>query len=245
VDDEHTRAAAARIEGANKRVIRVSVVSPLHDGYYAQGNRIFRASSGKVQAVADLAGIGSLRGIHNAQNAACAVAACVALGVDLKAIQKGLSSFPGLAHRMQEIGRMHNVLFVNDSKATNADSTAKALASFEDIFWIAGGKPKTGGIISLAPFFPRIRKAYLIGEAAKEFAHTLDGKVSYEIDRVLSAAVHAAARDAVASGLKEPVVLLSPACASFDQYPNFEVRGKAFTEAVLATPGVTATVNAS
>ena len=130
------------------------------------------------------------------------------------------------------------MLFVNDSKATNADSAAKALASFDDIFWIAGGKPKTGGITSLAEFFPRIRKAYLIGEAAQEFAQTLDGKVPYEIAGVLSAAIDAAARDAEASGLKEPVVLLSPACASFDQYPNFEVRGKAFTDLVLAIPGV-------
>jgi UDP-N-acetylmuramoylalanine--D-glutamate ligase len=245
VDDEFTRAAAERIERAKRRVIRVSVVSAVQDGYYAEGNHIFRTSNGKAQAVADLGGIGSLRGIHNAQNAACAIAACVALGIELEAIQKGLTSFPGLAHRMQEIGRKGNVLFVNDSKATNADSAAKALASFKDIFWIAGGKPKTGGITSLAPFFPRICKAYLIGEAAKEFAHTLEGKVPYEVARILPAAIEAAAREAVASGLKEPVVLLSPACASFDQYPNFEVRGKAFTEAVLATPGVTATVNAS
>jgi len=245
VDDEFTLAAAERIERAKKRVVRVSVVSPLRDGYYAENGRIFSAAGGKAHAVADLAGIGSLRGIHNAQNAACAIAACIALGIGLDAIQKGLTSFPGLAHRMQEVGRKGNVLFVNDSKATNADSAARALASFKDIFWIAGGKPKTGGITSLTPFFPGIRKAYLIGEAAKEFAHTLDGKVPYEIDRLLSAAISAAARDAAASGLKEPVVLLSPACASFDQYPNFEVRGKAFTEAVLSIPGVTATVNAS
>ena len=130
------------------------------------------------------------------------------------------------------------MLFVNDSKATNADSAAKALASFTDIFWIAGGKPKTGGIASLAEFFPRIAKAYLIGEAATEFARTLDGKVPAEISVTLAAAVAAAARDAAASGAKEPVVLLSPACASFDQYPNFEVRGKAFVDLVLAIPGI-------
>ena len=116
---------------------------------------------------------------------------------------------------------------------------ARALASFTDIFWIAGGKPKTGGIESLAEFFPRIAKAYLIGEAAKDFAATLDGKVAHEIDGVLSAAIDAAARDAESSPAKEPVVLLSPACASFDQYPNFEVRGQAFTDLVLAMPGVT------
>ena len=204
-----------------------------------------RASGGKAQAVADLAGIGSLRGSHNAQNAACAVAACVALSIDLPAIQKGLASFPGRAHRMQQVGRKGNLLFVNDSKATNADSAAKALASFNDIYWIAGGKPKTGGIVSLAEFFPRIRKAYLIGEAAKEFAQTLEGRVPYEISGVLSAAVDAAARDAAAARLDEPVVLLSPACASFDQYRNFEVRGTAFTDAVMAIPGMTANVNAS
>jgi UDP-N-acetylmuramoylalanine--D-glutamate ligase len=238
VDDRYTRAAADRIERAGKPVVRVSVLAPLRDGYYAEGSRIVRAAAGKTHPVVQLAGIGSLRGAHNAQNAACAVAACVALGIDLPAIQKGLVSFPGLAHRMQQVGRKGKVLFVNDSKATNADSAAKALSSFSDIFWIAGGKPKTGGIESLAEFFPRIRKAYLIGEAAGDFAKTLDGKVPYDMSGVLSAAVDAATRDAEASGLKEPVVLLSPACASFDQYPNFEVRGKAFSDLVTAIPGV-------
>jgi UDP-N-acetylmuramoylalanine--D-glutamate ligase len=197
-----------------------------------------RAADGKAAPVAQLAGIGSLRGQHNAQNAACAIAACVALGIDLPAIQKGLISFPGLAHRMQQVGRKGRVLFVNDSKATNADSAAKALGSFHDIYWIAGGRAKTGGITGLADFFPRIAKAYLIGEAAKDFAAALEGKVPYEIDDVLSEAVTAAARDAAGSCAKEAVVLLSPACASFDQFPNFEVRGQAFTDLVLALPGV-------
>ena len=244
VDDRYTREAATRIERARKNVVRVSVAAPLREGYYAEGTRILRARNGRAHPVAQLAGIGSLRGEHNAQNAACAVAACVALGLDLAAIQKGLATFPGLAHRMQQVGRKStnsgNVLFVNDSKATNADSAAKALASFHDIFWIAGGKPKTGGITGLAEFFPRIRKAYLIGEAAKDFAATLDGKVPYEMSEVMSAAVDAAARDAEASGATEAVVLLSPACASFDQYRNFEVRGQAFTELVRALPGVSA-----
>ena len=238
VDDRYARDAADRIERAGKSVVRVSVKGPVRDGYYAEGSRIMRAAAGIAHLVAQLAGIGSLRGEHNAQNAACAAVACVALGLDLPTIQKGLVSFPGLAHRMQQVGHKGNVLFVNDSKATNADSAARALASFSDIFWIAGGKPKTGGIESLAEFWPRIRKAYLIGESAKDFATTLDGKIPYEIAGVLPAAVAAAARDAAASGCKEPVVLLSPACASFDQYPNFEVRGKAFTDTVLAIPGV-------
>ncbi len=242
VDDSYTRAAADRVERAGRKVVRVSVAGPLRDGFYADGSRIVRAAEGKAYPVAQLAGIGSLRGSHNAQNAASAVAACVALGIDLPAIQKGLISFPGLAHRMQTVGTRTiasgRVLYVNDSKATNADSAAKALASFHDIYWIAGGKPKTGGIDSLSEYWPRIAKAYLIGEAADEFGRTLDGKVDYEIVGLLSLAVDGATRDAEASGLKEPVVLLSPACASFDQYPNFEVRGKAFTELVRALPGV-------
>ena len=192
----------------------------------------------RPRSIATLDGIGSLRGLHNAQNAACASAAALALGLSAAQIQKGLRSFPGLAHRMEQVGRQGRVLFVNDSKATNADSTAQALASFTDMFWIAGGKPKTGGITSLAGFFPRIRKAYLIGEAAAEFAQTLDGKVAYDMSGTLEQAVAAAARDAGPSGLKEPVVLLSPACASFDQYRNFEVRGDRFRELVLALPGV-------
>jgi UDP-N-acetylmuramoylalanine--D-glutamate ligase len=241
VDDRYTREAAERIEHAGKTVVRVSVEAPLRDGYYAEGSRIVRACDGKALAAAELSGIGSLRGAHNAQNAACALAACVALGLDLPAVQRGLVSFPGLAHRMQEVGRKGRVLFVNDSKATNADSAAKALGSFRDIFWIAGGKPKVGGIAGLAEFFPRIRKAYLIGEAAADFAKTLDGKVEHEIVGVMAAAVDAATRDAEASGLKEPVVLLSPACASFDQYPNFEVRGQAFVDLVRALPGVVST----
>ena len=240
VDDRWTRSAADRIERAGHKVVRVSTTGPLRDGYFAEGTRIMRADNGKAHPAVQLAGIGSLRGLHNAQNAACAVAACAAIGIDLPTIQKGLVRFPGLAHRMQQIGRKGSILYVNDSKATNADSAAKALGSFNDIFWIAGGKPKTGGIASLAEFFARIRKAYLIGEAAEDFAHTLEGKVPYEVVGVMSAAVDAATRDAEASALREPVILLSPACASFDQYPNFEVRGKAFADLVRAVPGVEA-----
>ncbi len=125
------------------------------------------------------------------------------------------------------------MLFINDSKATNADSAAKALASFENIYWIAGGLPKEGGIAELAEFFPRIAKAYLVGKAAPDFARTLDGRVPYEIAGTLDVAVEHAARDAAAAG-KPAVVLLSPACASFDQFPNFEVRGNRFRELVRA-----------
>ena len=241
VDDEWCRAIADRLAKAGKRLERISVRGKIPDGLYLEDRRIMRAAGGAAAPLAELGGIGSLRGLHNAQNAACAAAAALALGLDAAAIQAGLRSFPGLAHRMEEVGRRGAVLFVNDSKATNADSAAQALACFDDIFWIAGGKPKTGGIESLRRFFPRIRKAYLIGEAAEDFAASLGAGVPHEIAGTLDNALAAAARDAEASPAREPVVLLSPACASFDQYRNFEVRGDAFRDLVRKLPGVAAT----
>ena len=238
VDDDWCRAIADRLAQAGKRVVRISVHRELSDGIYVANGRIMRGTGSGVTPIAELGGIGSLRGQHNAQNAACAAAAALALGLEPAAIQAGLRSFPGLAHRMEELGRRGAVLYVNDSKATNADSAAQALACFSDIFWIAGGKPKTGGIESLRGFFPRIRKAYLIGEAADEFAATLSPGVPHEIDGTLDKALAAATRDAEASTVAEPVVLLSPACASFDQYRNFEIRGAAFRDLVTALPGV-------
>jgi UDP-N-acetylmuramoylalanine--D-glutamate ligase len=239
VDDPWCAAAADRIEQAGKRLARVSVRRPLHDGLYVEGESIIQAVEGSTCTIAGIGGIGSLRGVHNAQNAACAAAAALALGLSPQAIQQGLLTFPGLAHRMEEVGYRGRVLFVNDSKATNADSAAQALACFSHIFWIAGGRAKTGGIASLARFFPGIRKAYLIGEAATDFAAELQGRVPHIIAGTLERAVELAAADAEASDVAEPVVLLSPACASFDQYRNFEIRGDKFRELVRALPGLT------
>jgi UDP-N-acetylmuramoylalanine--D-glutamate ligase len=240
VDDNLCAAVADRLDRGGKNVVRVSVRRPLADGIYVEAEQVIRASGAAARAVAGLGQIGSLRGAHNAQNAACASGAALALGVTPAVIQQGLRTFPGLAHRMEEIGRKGRVMFVNDSKATNADSAAQALACFTDIFWIAGGKPKTGGLSSLAGFFPRMRKAYLIGEAAAGFAAELEGRVPHVVAGTLERAVELAARDAEAADVKEPVVLLSPACASFDQFRNFEARGDAFRELVLALPGVVA-----
>jgi UDP-N-acetylmuramoylalanine--D-glutamate ligase len=219
--------------------MRVSVRGPLRDGLFVETENIVQATSGNACPIAHIGGIGSLRGLHNAQNAACAAGAALALGLSPHAIQQGLRSFPGLAHRMEQVGRKGRVLFVNDSKATNADSAAQALACFSDIFWIGGGKAKSSGITSLTSFFPRIRKAYLIGEAAADFGRTLEGQVPCVVAGTLDRAVELAARDAVACDLAEPVVLLSPACASFDQYRNFEIRGDRFRELVRALPGLT------
>ena len=156
-----------------------------------------------------------------------------------KALQLAIDSFPGLAHRLEEIGQIGRTLFINDSKATNADSARKALATWDrDIFWITGGRQKEGGIAGLEPLFPRVGKAYLIGASSDEFAAALDGRIAFERCGTLEVAVAAAARDAAACDGPEPVVLLSPACASYDQFKNFEARGEAFRELVTALPGV-------
>ncbi len=239
VDDKPSQAIADRTARAGRRVVRVSARRPLADGVYATGSDIFAVGDGASIRVASLAGIGALRGTHNAQNAAAAVAVARACDLDQATIVKGLKNFPGLSHRMEEVGRRGRVLFVNDSKATNADAAAKALASFAPIYWIAGGRPKEGGITPLTDFFPRIAKAYLIGEAAADFAATLGTAVPHEMSGTLDAAVAAAAADAARDKAAEPVVLLSPACASYDQFKNFERRGDAFRALVLQLDGIT------
>ena len=238
VDDVYCAQIADRLERVGKDVVRISKRLPLTDGYFADGTNLMEARHGRYSRIAFLEGIGSLRGQHNAQNALAAVAACVRVGLELGEIQSGLESFPGLAHRMEQVGRKDHVLFVNDSKATNADAAAPALSSFPRIYWIAGGLAKEGGIEPLRSFFPRVAKAYLIGEAAPAFSATLGEAVPYEISGTLAAAVEHAAHDAALDGAGEAVVLLSPACASFDQFKNFEIRGEAFRQAVNAIDGV-------
>jgi UDP-N-acetylmuramoylalanine--D-glutamate ligase len=238
VDDSFCAQIADRLERAGKDVVRISKRLPLTDGYFADGTNLMEAVNGRYERIAFLEGIGSLRGQHNAQNALAAVVACLKVGLELGEIQSGLESFPGLAHRMEQVGRKGHVLFVNDSKATNADASAPALSSFPRIYWIAGGLPKEGGIEPLRGFFPRVAKAYLIGEAAPAFAATLGEAAPYEISGTLAAAVEHAAADAEKDDGGEAVVLLSPACASFDQFKNFEMRGEAFRQAAQSIKGV-------
>ncbi|MBN9025168.1 MAG: UDP-N-acetylmuramoyl-L-alanine--D-glutamate ligase [Rhizobiales bacterium] len=237
VDDDWCSTIASDLDKRGVAVERISVRRPVANGYFVDKGRIVEADDAVIREVANLDGIGSLRGAHNAQNAAAAIAAARALSISEAEIVEGLKSFPGLAHRMERVARIDRALFVNDSKATNADAAEKALASYDRIYWIAGGKPKTGGITSLASYFPRIAKAYLIGDAAEEFAATLAGKVETVMSGTMDVAVADAARDAATDGAAEPVVLLSPACASYDQYSNFEQRGDHFRSLVLALDG--------
>jgi UDP-N-acetylmuramoylalanine--D-glutamate ligase len=239
VDDPMSRAIADACEDKGVNVARVSV-EPLNvKGVFADGETLVGVTGADAAQLANLSGVGSLRGAHNAQNAAAAVAIALALNVSPEEIRSGLHTFPGLPHRMEEVGRIGEALFINDSKATNADSTEKALKSFEDIFWILGGKAKEGGIEPLKEYFPKIRKAYLIGAAADEFARTLGSQVPHVYCGTLDKAVEQAASDAQALGA-HAVVLLSPACASYDQFPNYEVRGNHFRDLVRALPGIEA-----
>jgi UDP-N-acetylmuramoylalanine--D-glutamate ligase len=234
VDDPWCQRICTELVAANHRTIwPVSSGRAMGRGVYALQGMLYDGTGDRVFEVADLTRARSLPGRHNWQNAAAAYAAARALGVSSDTAAEGLMSFPGLAHRMETVAEIAGVRFVNDSKATNPDAARQALSSYPKVHWIAGGQPKQGGIEALADLFPRVAKAYLIGEAAPEFARTLDGKADYSLCGDIEAATAAAFADAARSG-EDAVVLLSPACASFDQFPDFEARGEAFRSVVLS-----------
>ncbi len=232
VDDDWCSHICTELIAANRRAIRpISAGRAIGRGVYALSGVLYDATGERAMEVADLSRAEALPGRHNWQNAAAAYAAAVALGLTPGDVAKGLMSFPGLAHRMENLPPIGRVKFVNDSKATNADAARQAMSAIPKFYWIAGGVPKAGGIEPLAGLFDRVEKAYLIGEAAADFKRTLDGRADAVIAGDLAAATEMAYRDALASG-EDAVVLLSPACASFDQFPDFEVRGDAFREIV-------------
>ncbi len=237
VDEPEGRYLANQMsEGpGDDRVIRISSGQKL-DGFgwtvFARKGFLTEWRRGKQTASLDLREVKGLPGAHNHQNAACAYAVCRTLGLAPKLIEAALQSFAGLPHRSQLVGERAGVRFVNDSKATNVDSAAKALQAFPKIRWIAGGMGKDGGIKALLPFIGSVQKAYLIGHSARDFTLEL-GDTPHEICETMARAVAAAAADAQAG----EVVLLAPAAASFDQYPNFEKRGEDFTACVRALIG--------
>jgi UDP-N-acetylmuramoylalanine--D-glutamate ligase len=229
IDDE----PSALIAGQIRRATRISGWQKAD--IWCDGG-ILRDDAGPI---ADLSRAHALPGTHNAQNAAAAAALALALGIGRGDIDAGLRSFAGLAHRQELIASIGGVRFVNDSKATNADAAARALGCYDRVIWIAGGIAKDGGIESLATFFPRVAEALLIGRDAASFAATLAGhgvahRIVGDLDRAVPEALAAAGR----SGAE--AVLLSPACASFDQFSGFEARGAHFAalvRALAAAPG--------
>ncbi|WP_149540568.1 UDP-N-acetylmuramoyl-L-alanine--D-glutamate ligase [Siccirubricoccus phaeus] len=205
------------------RRIPISGTGPQPGGVWT-ADLVLRDDAGPIL---DLREAPTLPGAHNAQNAAAASAMALWLGLPRGALAEGLRSYPGLPHRQERVGTHRGVVFVNDSKATNADSTEKALASYERVVWIAGGTAKEGGIESLAPLFPRIAEAFLIGRDAPLLAATLAAHgVKHSIPGTLAEATREAAAAAFAGAA--PVVLLSPACASWDQFTGYDQRGEAF-----------------
>lgn len=238
VDDAYTRGIYDELRAAGDQiVVPISGEHRVQGGVYVVDGRLIDDSDGKDSAILDLSGIPTLPGRHNWQNAAAAFAATKPVGVHPAVIAACLRSFPGLTHRQELVAVIDGVRYVNDSKATNADAAEKAIVCYERIYWIAGGQAKEGGIALLVPHFHRIAHAYLIGEAAEAFAKTLEGKVPYTLSRTLDRAVTAAAEAAARNKRVGVVVLLSPACASWDQFANFEARGEAFRTLVEALPG--------
>ncbi|BAI72718.1 UDP-N-acetylmuramoylalanine--D-glutamate ligase [Azospirillum sp. B510] len=239
VDDEHCRKIHAGLVAAgDQRIWPVSAHGPVAGGVYAADGWLVDDTEGEAVRVVELSTLPTLLGAHNWQNAAAAFAACKAAGIPAPAIVAAMASFPGLAHRQQLVGTLDGVRFVNDSKATNADATEKALATFDPIYWILGGQAKDTGLNGLEPYMGRVRHAFLIGEAQEQFAAWLDTQsVAYTRCGTLDIATAKAAEMAVAERLTDACVLLSPACASWDQFANFEKRGEAFAACVVSIIG--------
>ena len=229
VDDEASQGVCAALSaGGGVNVIPVSAEGALGRGVFSLSGKLFYNLDGKTGEAGDIRAISSLRGAHNWQNASAALAAAMAAGVSPAVAVKAMERFEGLPHRMEVVARRSATIFVNDSKATNADAAARALKAYDNIYWIAGGRAKEGGIASLRDLMGRVKRVYLIGEAAEEFEHQLEGAAPCIQCGDLERAVARAAADAAQGKALSSVVLLSPACASYDQFKNFEERGEAF-----------------
>jgi UDP-N-acetylmuramoylalanine--D-glutamate ligase len=233
IDDAPSEAIADDLETSGRRVIRISAAREPERGVFARGTELVDSLEGTPHTVADLTGIPSLEGRHNRQNAAASYAVLRALNVPAADAVAGLATFQSLPHRMATVASTGRVRFVDDSKATNPEAAIPSLSSFADIFWIAGGKPKPGGFAALLPHLAAVRGAWLIGEAASEIAATLPETLPVEQAATLERAVPAAYAAARTSEAAAPVVLLAPACASFDQFANYEARGDAFAALAL------------
>jgi len=234
IDDDYSRSIYTELKQTSKaKITAISCKNLLKQGVFVDKEGMLHDKlDPRAYLTLRINDILNLAGHHNWQNIAFAYTACRLYGLPPKEIEKGLRSFAGLRHRLQVVSTINGIRFINDSKATNAESTAHALAPFSNIYWIVGGKPKAGGIASLEKYFPSINHAFLIGESEEAFAATLDGKLNYTRCGTLEKAFEAASKMALAEHKQNAVVLLSPACASFDQWKNFEERGDAFCDRV-------------
>ncbi len=239
VDDERSKAIAEMLAAAgDRRVVPVSGERRVEGGVYVTDGTL-TDETGPQPVTVSIGAIPTLPGRHNWQNAAAAWAACRAAGLAPTDIERAMTSYPGLPHRQQVVAVVDGMAWINDSKATNAEATAKALDCYADVYWIAGGEAKAGGIDALAPWFGRMRHAFLIGAAAADFADTLDGQVAHTVSADLATAVGQAWTMVHENAPAGAVVLFSPACASFDQFRDFEERGRTFMKLVGDRAGAT------
>ncbi len=235
IDDQYCAALRDElVAGGTHNVLPISTKHVVRGGVYVDGGLLMDATQGHATMLTDLKTIPTLPGEHNWQNAAAVTAAALSQGISATTIVNALTTFKGLAHRQELVATINGVPFINDSKATNADAAEKALRCYQNIYWIAGGLAKEGGIEPLAPLFPRIRQAFLIGEAADDFADTLEkNNVAHDLYEDLETAIEDAGERAMTEKLPGAVVLLSPACASWDMFKSFEHRGDVFRNEVL------------
>lgn len=241
VDDEPGQKIVERLTAAGRRrIVPVSVRRSLTEGVYVEDGNLFDAMNGPAVNMGSLRGLAALKGAHNHQNAAASYAACRIAGLNAEAIMTHMQTYPGLKHRQFPVRDINGVVYIDDSKATNAEAAARALAAFQNIYWIVGGRPKEGGLNGLEPLLAQVRHAFLIGEAMDDFAKWLDVyNIAYSRCETLDRAVedaHARAQGARGQPGGNGVVLLSPACASFDQFRSFEERGDIFTQLVMNLP---------
>ena len=238
VDDDICRGIFDTLRAANRqRVLPISGENRVPGGVYAVDRFLYDDTDGGNTPIVSLDEILTLPGTHNAQNASAAYAAARMAGLRADEIRDAMGSFPGLAHRQELAAEIDGVLYINDSKATNAEAAARALSSYRNIYWIIGGLPKEGGLGAAKPFFDRVRHAFLIGQAAEQFRDELAGVMPATMSGTLDSAVGDAHEKAQRDRRPGTVVLLSPACASFDQFANFEERGRRFCSLVAALPG--------
>jgi len=238
VDDEYSCKIYNDLSaGGEQRVIAISGVGKIVGGVYVEDGILIDDMDGQQTPVCDLKPILTLPGSHNWQNAAAAFAAARATGIQPHVIMACLNSYPGLAHRQQILDTVDGIRFINDSKATNVDAASRALGCYQNIYWIAGGRAKEKNLDGLLDQLGHVKRGFLIGEAADDFAKNLNNKIPLTMSGTLKQAVNDAVQLAKQDGLENSVVLLSPAAASFDQFDNFEIRGDVFADLVEKLDG--------
>lgn len=240
VDDDFTQEIFNKtFFSGDRKVFPVSMRSKIDEGHYLLGSDLYENHAGEEKLVGHFEGFHNLKGRHNLQNAVCTYVVAKNMGLEIQNILKAFGSFPGLPHRQYVLRKEGNVSYINDSKATNGEAAAKALASYDNIYWIVGGQSKEGGLQGLEIFRDRVKKAYVIGEASEEFSFWLSkNRFLHEVCSTLDVATRQAHADALQSK-SESIILLSPACASWDQFSSFEERGNYFAEQVEQLIGKT------